>query len=373
MEDKQVGQQRRPAYERKRATVQTTTETLTFQRRETMRQRYLVTALIVGALALAGLAGAASAGRTASHKTITIGFAQRAFNNPWWVVQNSGVQAEAKKFGVHLLMADGGNDPVKQNSEIQNFIAQHVDAVIMNATDPRGVAPSLAALKRAHIPLVVVNSGLDPSLAGQQYCYVSENQVTNAAKDGKAMAEYLKKKYGSNVTLKAMMIGGFPTDLDTILRTKGIKQGYASVSGAPKLKFAPFVYGHWVSDQALAPIREEATANPDLKVVFLESDVMMSAAQSALKTLGLWNKVALTTYDGDMGTVKLMKENPSGPIIADAANVPYQQGTIGVDKAVDAVKGVPQSKSCRGGVDYLPTPLYTPQNAAKFYISTREY
>src|SRR3712207_7223093 len=48
---------------------------------------------------------------------------------------------------------------------VRTLITRQVNAVIMNPSDPTGVAPAVNALEEAGIPLIVVNSNLDPDLA----------------------------------------------------------------------------------------------------------------------------------------------------------------------------------------------------------------
>jgi ribose transport system substrate-binding protein len=128
-----------------------------------------------------------------------------------------------------------------------------------------------------------------------------------------------------------------------------------------------------VADQALAPIRELATANPDLSVLFVASDSMLPAVQSALKSLNMWDKVTIGTYDGAMSTVKFMIDNPDGPIVADGANVPDKQGELALKIAEEAVAGKSQDEVCPGGTKYVDTPLYTPENAKEHYEAGKSF
>jgi ribose transport system substrate-binding protein len=333
------------------------------------RRRILMSAVVIWGLVLAGCAGTSGAG----DRGATIAFAQRNFASDWWAAQTEGVRRAANDSGAELLESDGRGDPVVQNSTVQNYITRSVGAVILNPADPRGVAPSVQALKKAQIPLIAVNSNLDPSLAGQAYCYVAEDQVATASKVGAELANVLTEKYGSARPLKAAMVGGFPGEVVTDLRSRGFVQGYESSPTAPKLDMLPMIYGHWVADQALASVREVATGNPDLTVLFVASDSMLPAVQSALTSLGLWNKVVIGTYDGAMSTVKYMIDNPDGPIFADGANLPAVQGKTAVEIAAAALRGEPQSQACPGGTKYVDTPLYTPKNAAEFYNADQKF
>jgi ribose transport system substrate-binding protein len=348
------------------------------------RSRYigLAAAVVVagGALSACGSSDDSGGSTTAAGSTAaaapakgTVAFAQRDNRSDWWKAQNEGIQAAAGASGTKLLLGDGGGDAVKQNSQVQNYITQGVDAVVLNPADPVGVGPSVQALKAAKIPLVVVNSNLDDSLTGDAFCYVAEDQEATGAKVGERMAQVLADKVGPGKTLKAVIVGGYPSEVVTQLRSDGFKKGYASVKGAPKLNLLPTIYGKWVADQALAPMREVATANPDLDVLFVASDSMLPAVQSALEGLNRWNDVTIGTYDGAMSTVKYMIDNPKGPIVADGANVPDKQGEEALKIAEDAIAGKSQDEVCPGGTKYVDTPLYTPENAKESYQAGKSF
>lgn len=337
-----------------------------------MQRRNLAIAFIsiISSFALSSCAGQAA---PADAKSSTIAFAQRNFASDWWTSQTEGVRTAAKDSGVSLLESDGRGDPVLQNSLVNNYITKGANAVILNPADPRGVTPALKALKEANIPLIAVNSNLDPSLAEYAYCYVAEDQVATAAGVGKELANVLKSRTNLETPVKSVMVGGFPGEVVTDLRTRGFLQGYASAADAPELNMLPTVYGQWVADTALSALREVATGNPDLQLIFVASDSMLPAVQSALTGLGMWDKVVIGTYDGAMSTVKYMMDHPNGPIFADGANSPDVQGKVALETAIAAVEGKPQSEACPGGVKYISTPLYTPRNAAEHFKPEQKF
>jgi ribose transport system substrate-binding protein len=314
-----------------------------------------------------------SAGKDSASSGGTIGFAQADFGNGWYEVQDQGVLAEAKKLGYKVDLLSGNADPTTQMSQIRNFINEGMKAVLINPTDPQALAPALAALRSAKIPFVLVNSPLAKNLASEAYCYVSENQAANAAQDGIQMAKVLKQKYGSQATVKTLLVEGYPGALDAVLRQQGFLKGYHSVAGAPKLDLLPNVYGDWAANTAVAPVQSVATANPDLKAVFVETDSMIPGVQTALTAAGLWNKVAIASYDGRMSVVQYMMSHPSGPIVSTVANLPYDQGVIGMQMVKKALAGVPSATACPGGQHVMPPTVVTPQNAKSHDSSSSAY
>ena len=70
---------------------------------------------------------------------------------------SDALRAEAKKVGADVQMEIAGDDVGKQLSQIQNFIAQKVEAIIVNPVDT-DVTPRITKLvTAARIPLIYVN------------------------------------------------------------------------------------------------------------------------------------------------------------------------------------------------------------------------
>jgi ribose transport system substrate-binding protein len=326
-----------------------------------------------------GNSGASSSGSGGSTKNITIGFSQRRIaGSDWYKTLVQGVKDEAAREGVKVDVTDAGGDTVQQLSDIRTLLTKQVKGLILNANDPRGVQPGIVQAKQQKVPVVAVNSNLDNSLLSDTYCYVAENQVATGALAGQDIAKKIAAKYGPNDTVKMVTIGGYPGDIISDLRDKGFHQGLAAYFKAhpgkePKIVQLPRKYGNWLPDKALPEMRDIATANPDLKVVFSESDVMQAGIKQALTQSGIYNKVLLGSYDGGMNTIQEMKNNPNGPAQADASNQPYDQGVAAVKKVVAAIKGTPKQSSCPGGTDYVKTIAVTPATASKYFNPNRSY
>jgi ribose transport system substrate-binding protein len=327
-----------------------------------------ITLALTGCASGAGGTGTSNAGKTTG-KGLVIGWSQRGISgSDWWKTLIDGGKSEADKVGARIEVLDANGDTVRQNADVQTLITKGVDVVIMNASDPIGVGPSVQALKAAGIPLIAVNSNLDPSLVPNMFCYVAEDQKATGALAGTETAKKAVAKFGQTGEFKLVGIGGFLGDVITELRYSGFMQGYNEViSKYPgiKTKELPLKYGSWKPDTALPPIRDAATANPDLKIVFSMSDVMQGGIEQGLRSGGIWDNVIEGSYDGGMTTVKQMRDNPKGPLQADASNQPWDQGATAVKMALAAYNK--DSAKCPNRTLYIKTSLVTPDNAGTYY------
>jgi ribose transport system substrate-binding protein len=81
-----------------------------------------------------------------------------AFDNPFLTILLDGIRAEAERLGdVGLLVEDAELDVAQQLNQVQNFIADGVDAIIVNPVDGDSTLAMTQAVTEAGIPLVYVN------------------------------------------------------------------------------------------------------------------------------------------------------------------------------------------------------------------------
>ncbi|TDE09678.1 substrate-binding domain-containing protein [Jiangella asiatica] len=334
-----------------------------------------VAVVLTTGLALTACSGVRSGGSggdgASGDASITIGFSQRRLaGSDWWATLLQGAEDKAQELGAEVIVTDAGGDTVKQNSDVQTLLTQGADVVIMNPQDPTGVAPAVSAVTQADVPLVVVNSNLSDELASQQFCYVAEDQPAVAQGLGEAIAKVADERFGG-AKVKAVVIGGYSGETVTDLRNEGVVEGFESYGG--DIEWLPIRYGEWLPDRALAPVRDIATANPDLQVVLSLSDVMLPGIKQGLSDAGILDQVIIGTYDGQMSVVKELIDNPNGPVQADASNEPYRQGQVAVETAVAAAQGESQDSVCPDGEMWIDTFLAVPENAAEFYDPSRPF
>ena len=87
-----------------------------------------------------------------------IAVSMTSFDNPFLTILLNGIRAEAgRDKNIELLVEDAQLDPSKQLNQVQNFIANGVDAIIVNAVDGDATTAITKATSAAKIPLVYVN------------------------------------------------------------------------------------------------------------------------------------------------------------------------------------------------------------------------
>jgi ABC-type sugar transport system substrate-binding protein len=91
-------------------------------------------------------------------ETVTIGFSGPAADHGWLGAINSAAQAEAERYeDIDLRVAEGTNDPSLQISQIETFINEGVDAIVLLPTDGAALTEVAIRAMEAGIPVINVD------------------------------------------------------------------------------------------------------------------------------------------------------------------------------------------------------------------------
>src|SRR6056297_1996852 len=142
--------------------------------------------LLVAILFFAVLSFSFAAGDQESENSdeTRIGFVYPTLNNPFFVDQQAGSNKAGEDFGAKVIHVSGENDVSRQVKLVEDFIAQGVDAIILQAVDTAGVVVAIKEANNAGIP--VFTPGESP--AGGE---VVTSAVFNEINTGRAAAEYV--------------------------------------------------------------------------------------------------------------------------------------------------------------------------------------
>src|SRR3954470_7711116 len=98
---------------------------------------------------------------SAADKKLVVGFSQIGAESGWRTAETQSIRGEAEKRGVDLKFSDAQGKQENQIKAIRAFIAQHVDAIILAPQVESGWDPVLKEAKRAKIPVILVDRGID--------------------------------------------------------------------------------------------------------------------------------------------------------------------------------------------------------------------
>ncbi|MFS2222726.1 substrate-binding domain-containing protein [Pantoea sp. B65] len=135
---------------------------------------------------------------SAQAKTWRVGVALANFDLNFVSILRSRMISELQVLKMDSQFSDAKGDVALQVQQVDDFINQGVDAIILNPVDTQGVRPMMEAAKRASIPLIFVNRKPEVKLEGAM-AYVG----SDSALSGKMQMEALAKKmnYRGNVAI----------------------------------------------------------------------------------------------------------------------------------------------------------------------------
>jgi len=310
--------------------------------------------------ALAALTGVLLIGTamTGPASAANIGVAMAQFDDNFLTVLRNGMIEYAKTLpDVTLQVEDGANDANKQLSEIQNFVASKVDAIIVNPVDTDATAAITKLAADANIPLVYVNRqpvNLDSLPANQ--AFVASNEKDSGTLETQQVCKDLKAAGKTEASVYVME--GLLNNQSAIQRTQDVKD----VLATPDCSFIKIIdtqTANYQRNDAQTLMANWITTGTKFDGVISNNDEMAIGAIQAIKAAGMDPKTLViggidATEDG---LAAMAAGDLKVTVFQDAAG----QGKGALDTALALAKGQKVDKEV-----WVPFQLVTPDNMAQF-------
>lgn len=193
----------------------------------------------------------------------------------------------------NIKIMDGANDQATQTNQIQNFITDKVDVLIINPVNSSSAATITDMVQKAGIPLVYINR--EPNDDEQKRWSENNWDVTYVGCDarqsgtfqGEMIAEIGLDKIDMNKNGKIdyIMIEGDPENIDAKYRTEySVK---ALTDAGLQVNELDDQIGNWDQAQAQSLVANSLAKNgKDIEVVFCNNDAMALGALQAIQAAG---------------------------------------------------------------------------------------
>ena len=153
-------------------------------------------------------------------KKVVIGFSGPAADHGWLAAINSSAIAEAKKYSdVELKTAEGTNDANQQISQVETFINDKVDAIVLLPTDGAALTDVATKAMEAGIPVVNVDREFSTPFAART-TVLGDNYGMGVSAGTYACEVIEKKGLDDAVVAEIAGIDALPLTQD---RSKGFK------------------------------------------------------------------------------------------------------------------------------------------------------
>ncbi|CAN1601913.1 sugar ABC transporter substrate-binding protein [Pseudomonas sp. B21-028] len=283
---------------------------------------------------------------------LKIGVSMSQFDDTWLTYLRESMDKKAKSMpdGVTLQFEDARSDVVKQLSQVESFISQKVDAIIVNPVDTAATQRITKSAVAAGIPLVYVNRRPDD-------LKLPAGVVTVASDDleaGRMQMQYLADKMGGKGDI-VILLGDLANN-STTNRTKGVKEVLAKY---PNIKIEQEQTGTWSRDKGMTLVNDWLTQGREFNAVVANNDEMAIGASMALKGAGKEKgSVLIAGVDGTPDGLNAVKKGEMAvSVFQDAKG----QADGSIDTAVKMVKKQPVEQAV-----WVPYRLITPENVDQF-------
>jgi ribose transport system substrate-binding protein len=277
-----------------------------------------VVPLLASALLLAGCA------KKPAHTRPQIGVTLLTEAHVFYQDLKKGLQAGADSLGMDLHIVAGEWDLARQTSQVENFITQKMDAIIVAPVDTRGIVSAVEEANRAGIPVFTV----DISSAGGR---VTSHIASDNAQGGRLVGEYLAQLLGGNGDIAIL---DQPTLASVIDRVRGFREAIARYPGI-HIAAAPAV------ERGLRDVAKNKTDNllqshPDLAAIFGSNDDCALGALASVRAAGKRN-IIIVGFDATPEARSAIADG--GPLKADAIQHPETIGRRAIETVYRSLHG----------------------------------
>ena len=263
----------------------------------------------------------------------------------------TGMEAKADEIGgVSLNIVSAEEDTTTQLGQVENFIVDEVDAIVVIPVDTDAAGPMTEAVQAAGIPLVYVNrvpSDLPPD---GSVPYVGSDSLFAGTVEMEMLAEL------ANFEGNVVILVGDPANEAAVQRTQGCKNVIDMHDGLTLTKEQS---GNWRRDEGLAIMENWIQSGDQIDIVCANNDEMALGAIEALRAADLLDSVIVGGVDATVDAIAAMDAGELEVTVFQNADA---QGGGGIQAAVELVRGEPVTGIQDNGWIDVPYEPVSPAN-----------
>lgn len=225
----------------------------------------------------------------------SVGLMLQDISNPFFAAMQTSMTAEAESQGFSLNVQDGRQDLAAQNDQIDAFIQQGVDLILLNAVDSEGIASAVARAQAAGVIVVAV----DVDATGADAAVTTDN-----VEAGRQACQALIDELGGEGNI--LIVEGTPTTAPQE-RVQGCEEILAENEGITVLGRQS---GNNDRASGLSLTTDMLTANAVVDGIFAINDPMALGADLAVQQAGR-DGVVIVGVDGSPEAVGALNDESS--------------------------------------------------------------
>lgn len=303
----------------------------------------LVLMLLVGLIALSG---AFAAGQGEDDDVLRVAATFGDLGNPFFYTMGQGVEDAALEIdpNAEVTVVSSGYDLNTQTDQMDNFVANNVDIIVLNAADTAGIAPAVRRAKEAGVIVVAADVNADGG--------VDATVTSNNFQAGVQSGEYIVDRLGGSGNV--IIINGPPVSA-VIDRVDGAMSVFEQNDGINILSDNQNAGGN--REGGLRVMTDLLTAFDQIDAVFAINDPTGIGADLAIKQAQREDEMFVVGVDGAPDAVVALNDQTS-TFAASASQDPY---TMAV-RAVQIGYSILEGNEAPEDIVLIPTQLITRDN-----------
>lgn len=278
-----------------------------------------------------------------------IGVTMTAFNNPFLTILLNGIKDQAAQTGASLQIEDAQLDVGRQINQVQNFIANDVDAIIVNAVDGDSTMAMTKMATEAGVPIVYVNHPpIDIDSLPDTATFVGSNELDSGTMQTQEVCRLL------GGTGQVLVLMGPPENHAAHTRTKDIED-VLETDACSGLEIVDKQVANWSRLEGQDRMTNWLTAGIEFDAVIANNDEMAIGAIQALKIAGSdMDDIVVAGIDATPDGLTAMQ---AGDLDITVFQNARRQGAVALDAALAMSEGTKHDDNL-----WVPFELVTPQN-----------
>jgi ribose transport system substrate-binding protein len=261
----------------------------------------------------------------------------KGLEHAFWLTVKAGADSAGKEFNVDVIWRGPTRetDVPTQISILEDYISKRVDAIVLAATDAKGLIPYVQEALGAKIPVITIDSGVESDLP---LSFVATDNIAAARRAAQTLAQLIGDKG------EVACIPFVPGAATSVMREQGFCD---EIKHHPGIRLVALEYSQSDVATAMAVTEDILTAHHDLAGIFGANEASALGIMQAIRSRGLAGKVKVVGFDASDNEIQALRD---GLVQALIVQDPFKMGYLGVRYAVDAVHGKSVPKRVDTGV-----------------------
>jgi galactofuranose transport system substrate-binding protein len=280
----------------------------------------------------------------------TVGFSQsEEETNPFRIAETQSIRDEAEKVGVEKLIVTNAQSQIsKQNSDIQDMLAQGAEILIVAPLNADGLEPAFQAAADENVPVFLIDREVTAEPCESYITFMGSNFVRQGQQAADLLAE------ATNEEAQVAILEGTPGASVTTDRQNGFVDQLEAEY--PDMEVVASQTANFIRTEGQTVMEQLLQSNPDLTAVYAHNDEMALGAIQAIRDAGKTpgEDIKIVSIDGTEGAVQALAQGQMNGVVESNPRF----GPLAFQTTEEFLSGEPIPQKI-----IIEDRIYTPENA----------